>query len=150
MTTKKKHAWLLAWEASTPDRLAAIKGHRIMAFIDHRRSDASVRDMIFALYLAFGDLLPREKLSFALNRETRDKMFKQDAVSLRCGFNPDVVARKVHDVEIETLDCGSSIIRWKQPQFRFIDGSWQITDPVQQEETVEAEMPHRGVAGCPR
>src|SRR5579859_6190996 len=116
--TKKKHAWLLAWEASTDDRLAGIRGPRFLAFIDYRRSRVAIRDMIFAVYLSSNELLPREKLSFALSPELRRKMQKEDGSSLWCGFNPWVVARQVDEVEIETLDSGPSIVRWKQPIYR--------------------------------
>jgi len=135
--TKKKHAWLFAWEASTDDRLAGIRGSRFLAFIDYRRSRAAIRDMIFAIYLSSNELLPREKLSFALSPELRRKMQKEDASSLWCGFNPWVVARQVDEVEIETLDSGPSIVRWKQPIYRFSKGYLQPSGFVQREEKIQ-------------
>jgi hypothetical protein len=135
---KRKSAWLIAWEASTVDRLAAIKGPRILAFIDSRRSRAAIRDMILAIYFASDDLPPGQKLSCALSPERRKALQKEDAASLRCGFNPFVVARQVDNIEIENQPDGSSVVRWSQPVFEQSkkDGFIHHSRSVQRQERI--------------
>src|ERR1039457_7092768 len=119
---KKKTAWLIAWEASTDRRLSHIRGPRILAFFDGRKSCATVREIVFGIYLSSNTLNHEEKFSYGLANEGK-KIIRQDEVScIKFGLNPWVVARLVEDLELHKLDDGVYVIRWKQRVFSFPKG----------------------------
>lgn len=132
----RKSAWLIAWEGSE-QRLLQKGGPRVIAFIDVRRSRASLRDMVFAIYLSSTELSPEEKVTLALSNDGRKRLQKEDAMSVQCGFNPWVVARQVEKIEVETQEDGFSI-RWKQPIFCISekDGYLRYSHSIECEEKI--------------
>ncbi len=132
---KKKSAWLVAWEGSE-QRLARIAGPRILAFVDARKGVGAIREMIFAIYLAAGSLMPEEKLYYSLTVEGRRILRRDDTSCLRCGLNPYVTARLVDDIEVEKREDGARVVRWKQPIYRLIGNEYEFSHFVDREEVV--------------
>ena len=119
---KKKSAWLIGWEASTQKRLSQIKGPRIVAFLDGRKSEAIIRKIMFGIYVSSQGLTLEEKFSYGLENEGKrilQKIEEFDLGRVRCGLDPWVVARLVTDLEVEKLEDGSTMIRWNQRAFTF-------------------------------
>jgi hypothetical protein len=134
---KRKSVWLIAWEGSER-QLARIKGPQVLAFIDSRKGASAIREILLGIYLATGELTPKEKCGYALTVEGRRILIKSDAGSIRCGLNPCITARLVEDLRIEACERGQ-LVRWKQPLYRLSAGQFEYIRSVDREEIIPSK-----------
>ncbi len=114
-----KTAWLVTWEWSG-DHARVDKEKKIVAVLNYRWTGERVRSLVEHLYLSFEQGV-WEMIAVARNKrrnpypaefETINGIYWRD--SIRCGHNPSLYARLVHNLRVVVSDDGKLQTTWDE------------------------------------
>jgi hypothetical protein len=114
-----KTAWLVTWEWSG-DHARVEEEKRIVAVLNYRWTGERVRFLVEHLYLSFGQSV-WEMVAVARNKRGNTYPAEFDTIngvrwqgSIRCGHNPSLHARLVHNLRVVVHDDGSLKTTWDE------------------------------------
>ena len=114
-----KMAWLVTWEW-TGDHARVKKEKEIVAVLNYRWRGQKVRSLVEQLYLSFEQSV-WEMITVAHNRRGNTYPAEFETIegvhwreSIRCGHNPSLYARLVHNLRVVISDDGSLETTWEE------------------------------------
>jgi len=105
---KRKRAWLITWEVLQRGGATDVVDGQVVAFLDGRLGDESVRGIMKSLWIACGRRTWVERLSFATGA-LHPTFYRRDLSSIYVGFKPRLFGRIVEDIEVTDEDDGGCV-----------------------------------------
>jgi len=116
---KRKTAWLISWEMLQRGGVADVIDGQVVAFLDHRLGEQSVRQIMKALWIACGRRTWDERLIFATGK-LQPSFFYRDLRGIRVGYKPALFGRIVENLEVTDDEDGSHVI-WTEVIYGRLD-----------------------------
>ena len=105
---KRKTAWLITWETLQRGGATDVVDGQVVAFLDYRLGDESVRQIMKALWIACGRRTWDERLAFATGK-LPSSFFYRDLRGIRVGFKPRLFGRIVENLEVTDEEDGGHV-----------------------------------------
>jgi hypothetical protein len=105
---KRKRAWLISWDVLDRGGATDVIDGQVVAFLDARLGDESVRQAMKALWIACGRRTWDERLIYATGRLSTT-FYQKDVSRIVIGFKPRLVGRIVEDIEVTDEEDGGRV-----------------------------------------
>ncbi len=106
---KRKKAWLISWEILQRGGAADMTDGQVVAFLDHRLGDESVRQIMKALWIACGRRTWNERLVFATGKLQPSFFCRDLRGHIRVGYKPVLFGRIVENLEVTDEEDGGQV-----------------------------------------
>ena len=112
-TRSVKSAWLVTWEW-VGDHARVDEEKRVVTVLNYRWSAKKVRDLVEQLDVAL-EYGPWDKVGVARNKRSNPYPAELGALGeVRCGHNPSLRGRRVHNFRVVVNDDGTNQTRWEE------------------------------------